>query len=155
MAGRVGHTGRVTEDDQESGAGQPSVDQIRIERARPWVRDVQFAEQAALIMRVPDEALLAATIDAGAIQPSNHFAMEMQWRLKDAVQNLTAEEIRSRESSERLTGQLDASIASLTAETVAARESSDRTARRLVWLTVVLVVLTTALVTLTVVLAVR
>lgn len=117
--GRPGHTGRVTENDQEPGAGQPSLDQIRMERPRPWVRDARFAEQAALIMRVPHEALLAATIDAGTIPPSNHFAMEMQRRLKDAAQNLTSEEIRSRESSERLTGQLDASIASLTAETVA------------------------------------
>ena len=90
----------MTEDDQESGAGQPSLDQIRIERARPWVRDVQFAEQAALIMRVPDEALLAATIDAGTIQPSNHFAMEMQRRLKDAVEALTAELVMFRESSD-------------------------------------------------------
>lgn len=81
--------------------------------------------------------------------------MEMQRRLKDAVENLTAEEIRSRESSERLSGQLDASIVGLTAATIRAARSSDRAARRLVWLTVVLVLLTAALVALTVVLAVR
>jgi hypothetical protein len=40
-------------------------------------------------------------------------------------------------------------------EAVAARKSSDRAAHRLVWLTVVLVVLTAALVALTLVLAVR
>jgi len=51
--------------------------------------------------------------------------------------------------------QLDASITSLATETVTAREFSDRTARRLVWLAVVLVVLTAALLALTVVLSVR
>jgi hypothetical protein len=50
---------------------------------------------------------------------------------------------------------LKVAIADLTTETIAARKSSDRTAGRLVWLTVVLVVLTAALVALTVVLAVK
>ena len=56
--------------------------------------------------------------------------MEMQRRLKVAVERLTAEVITS-------------------------RESADGLARRVVWLTAILVVLTAALVALTVVLAVR
>jgi hypothetical protein len=41
----------MTDYNQDSAAAQPDLDNIRIERARPWVRDVQFAQQAALIMR--------------------------------------------------------------------------------------------------------
>jgi len=79
----------------------------------------------------------------------------MQRRLKDSVETLTVETITFRESSEQLTGQLDVSIASLTAETIKAGKASDRAARRLVVLTVVPVIMTAALVDLTVVLAIR
>jgi hypothetical protein len=103
------------------------------------------------VSQVPDEHLVGTTALGGGPQ----YDIEMQRRLKDAVEALTAETVRSRESSEKLTGQLDASIAGLTAETVRAAQASDRAARRLVWLTVVLVVLTAVLVALTVVLAVR
>jgi hypothetical protein len=50
---------------------------------------------------------------------------------------------------------LKVAITDLTTETIASRTSSDRTARRLVWLTSVVVVLTAVLVVLTIVLAVR
>ena len=66
----------------------------------------------------------------GARFPGTGYQIEVERRLKDAITDLSR-------------------------ETVAARKSSDRTASRLVWLTVVLVVLTAALVALTVVLAVR
>lgn len=49
---------------------------------------------------------------------------------------------------------LKVAVAELTAETIAMRESSERASARLVWLTIVAVVLTAALVALTVVLAV-
>jgi hypothetical protein len=58
------------------------------------------------------------------------YSMEMNKRLKDSVDALTA-------------------------ETIATQESSDRSGRRIIWLTLVLVALTVALVALTVVLAVK
>jgi hypothetical protein len=50
---------------------------------------------------------------------------------------------------------LKVAITDLTTETIDARKASDRTARRLMWLTIVLVILTAVLVALTVVLAIK
>jgi hypothetical protein len=76
--------------------------------------------------------------------PSSYQA-ELQSRLKVAIEALTAETVASRESSERLTGELGASIKALTAEIVAFRQSSESADRRLSRLTVVLIVLTVVL----------
>jgi hypothetical protein len=115
-------------------------------------REAEDAARVREIHGLSDDEVVAR---AGQYGQAAHYAVVMQRRLKDTTERLTAETIKSRESSERLTSQLDASIASLTAETVKAARASDRAARRLVWLTVVLVVFTAALVALTVVLAVR
>lgn len=97
-------------------------------RNEQWRRDVdaQHLDGARQRGHLSDEELIARAPGF----PGPGYQMEMERRLKDAITDLTR-------------------------ETVAARKSSDRTARRLVWLTVVLVVLTAALVALTVVLAVR
>jgi hypothetical protein len=68
--------------------------------------------------------------------------------LGGSVIQLTEETVRSRRSSERLISQLDSSVRGLTAETVEAARASDRAARWLIVLTVVLVLLTGALVAL-------
>jgi hypothetical protein len=107
-------------------------------------RRAQYRETAERLARMSDGDLIASAPG----YPGPHHEMEMQRRLKYAVEALTAETIASRQSSERLTARLDASIASLTQETVRARESSERVGRRLIWLTVVLVLLTAALVAL-------
>jgi hypothetical protein len=118
------------------------------------------AEQARRAQNLETAERLAKMSDADLIAtapgfPGPHHEMEMNRRLKDAVEKLTGEITVFRESSERLTGQLDASVASLTAETIATRESSERAGRRVFWLNVVLVVMTAALVALTVVLALK
>jgi hypothetical protein len=117
------------------------------------------AEQARRAQNLETAQRLAKMSDADLIAsapgfPGPHHEMEMNRRLKDAVEKLTGEITAFRESSERLTGLLDASVASLTAETIAARESSERAGRR-VWLNVLLVAMTAALVALTVVLALK
>lgn len=101
--------------------------------------------------RMSDRVLIIAATGEAAVR----HQMEMQRRLKDAVENLTVETVTSRESSERLTGQLDASIGSLTAETVKSRESAERLTRWLIGFTAGLLILTAVLVALTVILARR
>ena len=127
----------VASEDQKSEAWPSAQDQLRIERALPWVRDRKFAEQAAAIMRAPDEALVAVTIDAGTIQPSRQYTMEMQRRLKVATEANTAELVRFRQAADVAAGK------------------SDRAAGRLERLTWALIVLTLAVVALTVVLVVK
>lgn len=110
------------------------------------------------MQQVPDDKLIALAADLavrGQSVVNPGFEMELNRRLKDAVEKLTAETIASRESSAQLIRQLDASISGLTAETAKAARASDRAARRLVLLTVVLVVLTGVLVYLTALLAAR
>lgn len=79
----------------------------------------------------------------------------MQRRRKNATERLAVETVKSRESSEKLICNLAASIATLTVENVRACQGAGRAGRRLMWLTVVLVVFAVASVALTVVLAVR
>ena len=88
-------------------------------RNEQWRRDVdaQHLDGARQRGRLSDEELIARAPGF----PGPGYQMEMERRLKDAITDLTR-------------------------ETVAARKSSDRAANRLVWLTVVLVVLTAALV---------
>jgi hypothetical protein len=118
----------------------------------------QSVEHMRQLGQLSDAELMAAA--PGFTAAPNH-QMEMQRRLRVAVEALTAETIKSRESSERLGRQLDASIASLTGEIVTFRESSDAAARKVAtltnWLiafTAGLLVLTGVLVALTVVLIV-
>jgi hypothetical protein len=94
----------------------------------------QFREQVRA-QNVESVNKLASLSDAELIAtnpaiPSESHQMEMARRLKEAIRELTG-------------------------ETVAARKSADRASARIVWGTVVLVLLTGALVALTVVLAVR
>ena len=86
-------------------------------------------------MNVDNVNRLASVSDAELIAaapgiPSQTHQMEMSRRLKAAIMDLTV-------------------------ETIASRKSSERAARRLVWLTVFVMLLTAVLVALTVVLAVR
>jgi hypothetical protein len=118
----------------------------------------ESAEYARAIENFTDKQLVGIS----ARQDSSRYAIEMQRRLKDSVEALTAETIESRESAERLTGQLDASIGTLTAELITFRTSSDaaagkleRLTRWLIGFTIVLVVLTLAVVVLTAVLAAK
>jgi hypothetical protein len=90
-------------------------------------RTVELAARVRDLKQLSDDEVMGRAASYGQ---APLYAVVMQRRLKDATERLTAETIR-------------------------ARESSDRAARRLVWLTVVLVVFTAALVALTVVLAVR
>ncbi len=100
---------------------------------RRTLREQQFREQVRVrnvesvnqLARVSDAELIAT---APGLTNETH-QMEMSRRLKVAIQELTG-------------------------ETVAARESSDRASARIAWLNIMLVVLTAALVALTVVLAV-
>ena len=78
------------------------------------------------IEQVSDAELIATT---PGLTDESH-SMEMSRRLKVAVENLTGEVITS-------------------------RESADRLARRVVWLTAIIVVLTATLVALTIVLALK
>ena len=110
------------------------------------------AEYGRDIKKFPDELL----VGIAALPNSPRHEIEMQRRLKDSVEALTAETIKSRESAERLTSQLDTSIGTLTAELVTFRTSSDaaagkleRLTRWLIGFTIVLVVLTLAVVALT------
>jgi hypothetical protein len=75
-------------------------------------------------------------------------------KLGDAELIATSPGLGNETHQMELSRRLKAAIQDLTAETVAARESSDRASARIAWLNVVLVVLTAALVALTVVLAV-
>lgn len=75
--------------------------------------------------------------------------------LSDAELIATAPGIPNVSHQMEMDRRLKVAIVALTTGTIAARKSSDRTSGRLVWLTVVLVVLTAALVALTVVLAIR
>jgi hypothetical protein len=135
-------TGQVTQDSGLSKAER----QVQ-------ARLAQQAEEIRQLSRMSDEELIAQT--PGNTSFSRPLPqMEMSRRLKDAVEALTAETIKSRESSERLIGQLDTSIASLTDEIVAFRESSDNAAMKLARLTHWLIGFTAALVFLTVVLVV-
>ena len=76
-------------------------------------------------------------------------------RLSDAALIATAPGLASETHQMELTRRLKVAIQDLTGETIAARKSSDRAAARIMWLTFVLVVMTAALVALTVVLAVK
>jgi hypothetical protein len=75
--------------------------------------------------------------------------------LSDAELIATAPGIRTDRHELELSRRLKSAIEELTAETIAARASSDRASARIAWLNVLLVVLTAALLALTVVLAVR
>lgn len=100
----------------------------RKRREEQWRRavDAQHLDGVRQRGQLSDEELIARAPGF----PGPGYQMEMERRLKDAIKDLTI-------------------------QTVAARRSADRAASRLVWLTVVLVVLTGALVALTVVLAMR
>lgn len=100
----------------------------RRRREEQWRRvvDAQHLDGVRQRGQLSDEELIARAPGF----PGPGYQMEMERRLKDAITDLTT-------------------------QTVAARRSADRAASRLVWLTVVLVVLTGALVALTVVLAMR
>lgn len=76
-------------------------------------------------------------------------------RLSDAELIATTPGITNETHQMELARRLKVAIQELTGETVAARESSDRASARIAWLNVVLVLLTAALVALTVVLAVK
>lgn len=78
------------------------------------------------------------------------YPMEMDRRLKDAIEELTAETVSSRRSSEKIGTKLADSIAHLTVEIVTFRESSDAAAQKLTTLTNWLIGFTAALVLLTV-----
>jgi len=102
--------------------------QRRRHQNEQWRRDVaaQHLDSVNQLANLSDAELIATS---PSIQNVTH-QMEMDRRLKVAIVDLTT-------------------------ETIAARQSSDKAARRLAWLTIVLVVLTAALVGLTVVLAAR
>jgi hypothetical protein len=76
-------------------------------------------------------------------------------KLTDAELIATAPGIPSETHQMELSRRLKAAIQELTGETIAARESSDRASARIAWLNVILVILTAALVALTIVLAIR
>jgi hypothetical protein len=76
-------------------------------------------------------------------------------RLSDAELIATAPSLANETHQMEMSRRLKSAIQELASETIAARKSSDRTAARLVLLSIVGVVLTAALVALTVVLAVR
>jgi hypothetical protein len=76
-------------------------------------------------------------------------------QLGDAELIATAPGLANETHQMEMSRRLKVAIQELTGETVAARESSDRASARIAWLNVFLVVLTAALVALTVVLAVR
>jgi hypothetical protein len=75
--------------------------------------------------------------------------------LSDAELIASTPAIPSQDHQMEMNRRLKVAIAELTAETVAARRSSERAGTRLVWLTAVVVLLTAALVALTIVLAVK
>jgi hypothetical protein len=127
--------------------------EIRENRLRVADEQEQYFE---MLMDVSDEELITT-----ARTPDPLHEMEMQRRLKSAVFYLTKEVVASRESSERLTGRLDASIADLTLEIITFRtsadqaaEKSDKAAGKLVHLTWVIVVFTVIVAVLTVVLVI-
>jgi len=117
-------------------------------RERQAAQSVESARQLGALT----DAELMATAPGF---PGPRHEMEMQRRLKDAVEMLTDEIVTSRESSERQSGQLDDSLSRLAAEVITSRESSDRLAKRVVFATYVLVALTLVLVALTIVLAAK
>lgn len=126
----------------------PVQDEIKAPSEEDWARVQGMVRKAA---DLPDDKLteVVALLGAnglGAMTPA--IEMVVQRRLRDAVEALTTETVKARESSERLTGQLDSSIVSLTTETVKARKSSERVGHWLIVLTVALVLLTGALVAL-------
>jgi hypothetical protein len=128
------------------------------ERQGPAPQPFQYASQEQLANERAFAATLADTRDIDVVGRSTtddrqYLALEMQRRLKVATENLTAEEVRSRESSERLIG-LDTSITGLTAEIVAFRTSSDAAAQKLERLTNWLIGFTAALLVMTVVLVI-
>ena len=100
----------------------------RRQQDREWRTQVraQHIESINQLAELSDAELIAT---APSLANETH-QMEMSRRLKSAIQDLTY-------------------------ETIAARKSSDRTAARLILLSIVGVILTAALVALTVVLAVR
>lgn len=102
--------------------------------------------EARRLQHLPDEVL----ISIAALPDSPRQEIEMQRRLKDSVEALTAETIASRESAERLTGELNTKIGDLTGELITFRTSSDEAARKLARLTTWLIVFTIVLVILTV-----
>ena len=128
---------------------EPEDGKIReIRENRLLVADQQ-EQYFEMLTDVSDEELITT---AGELHPVHE--MEMQRRLKSAVFDLTTEVVASRESSERLTSQLDASIADLTGEIVTFRKSSDTAAAKLAHLTWVIIVLTVIIAGLTVALVI-
>jgi hypothetical protein len=99
----------------------------RAEEQAEAQRAAELAARVRDLSQLSDDEVMGRAASYGQ---APLYAVVMQRRLKDAT-------------------------ACLAAETIKARESSDRAARRLAWLTFVLVLLTAALVALTVVLAVR
>ncbi len=81
-----------------------------------------LAEEIRQLAEISDDELILRT-PANTSLSRPRPQMEMQRRLKDAVERLAVETIRSRESSEQLTGQLDASIARLTTERLSGLEN--------------------------------
>jgi hypothetical protein len=107
--------------------------------------EAQRVERASQLAQLSDAQLIAAVTPVGISHP-----MEMDRRLRDAVENLTAETIKSREASKALGARLNDSFTSLTREIVTFRKSSDAAAGKLAVLTWVIIGLTAALVVLTV-----
>lgn len=127
--------------------------QIQAEQARR----AQYRETAQRLAEMSDEDLIASAPGF----PGPHHEMEMQRRLRNSVERLTAELVTSRAAAAEdarhqaeISAQLKASIEALAAEVVTSRKSADRLALRVVRASWVLVALTVALVALTVVLAV-
>jgi hypothetical protein len=89
------------------------------------------------------------------VRAHNVSSVEGLAALSDAELIATAPGIRTDTHELELSRRLKSAIEELTAETIAARESSDRASARIAWLNVLLVLLTAALVALTVVLALR
>lgn len=90
----------------------------------------QRARAADHVDKLPDlsDDELIASMPAGQVSATNH--MELTRRLKNAIEELTG-------------------------ETITARRSSEKASTRVLWLNILLVLLTAALVALTVVLAVK
>jgi hypothetical protein len=89
-------------------------------------------------------------VDAQHLDSVNQLA-----NVSDAELIATSPSIQNVTHQMEMDRRLKVAIVDLTTETIAARKSSDRAAARLLWLTVILVVLTTALVALTVVLSLK
>jgi hypothetical protein len=123
---------------------------VTINKAEETFRELQA---------MPVEHLVGG-VGAVEVDPRDAYAREMNRRLTEAISKLTVETVTSRESSERRTAELNASVAGLTERIVTFQGSTEASAARLErltrWLigfTVALVVLTLAVVALSVVIA--